>query len=69
MMMQELSRSTLIRLPNEIIVRPQNNENLIDFLINTIYSNLTENASNTTFMTERALLTPLKSDVDENNSK
>ncbi|CAG8732091.1 7009_t:CDS:2, partial [Gigaspora rosea] len=33
----------LIQLPDEMIVCPQNNKNLIDSLINTIYSNLTKN--------------------------
>ncbi|CAG8664796.1 12324_t:CDS:2 [Cetraspora pellucida] len=59
----------LIRLPDEMTVRPQNQEDSIDPLINIIYSNLTENFLNTTFITERAILTSLNSDVDEINEK
>ncbi|CAG8566216.1 6522_t:CDS:2 [Racocetra fulgida] len=59
----------LIRLRDEMIIHPWNNKNSIDSLINTVYLNLTENTSNTTFITERAILTPLNSDVDKINEK
>ncbi|CAG8599079.1 9139_t:CDS:2 [Gigaspora margarita] len=62
--------NNLIRLPNEIVVTSQNNNNdPIDTLSNVVYSNLAENATNTLFITERAILTPLNSDVDDLNNQ
>ncbi|CAG8523170.1 137_t:CDS:2, partial [Racocetra persica] len=59
----------LIQLLDEMIICLQNNKDSIDSLINTVYSNLTKNASNTIFITERAILTSLNSNVDEINKK
>ncbi|CAG8471117.1 4110_t:CDS:2 [Acaulospora morrowiae] len=59
----------LIRLPDEIIIRSQNNEDHINLLINAVYPNLTKNILNTAFITERAILTSLNSDVDEINER
>jgi hypothetical protein len=61
--------NNLIRLPDEMIVHPENGKDPIDSLIDTVYPNLTKNAANITFVTERAILTPLNTDVDEINER
>ncbi|CAG8845830.1 7568_t:CDS:1, partial [Racocetra persica] len=61
--------NNLIRLPDEIVIPLQNSDDSIKLLLDTIYPNLSENASNTTFVTERAILTPLNSSVDEINEQ
>ncbi|CAG8510635.1 10177_t:CDS:1 [Ambispora leptoticha] len=61
---ETIIENDLIRLPNKIIIHLQNDQ---DSLIDAVYPNLTENALNTTFITERTILIPLNNCVDEIN--
>ncbi|CAG8597955.1 11583_t:CDS:2 [Acaulospora morrowiae] len=58
----------LIWLPDEMVIYPHNNNDLINSIINVIYPNLIEYALDTMFITKRAILTPLNNDVDEINN-
>ncbi|CAG8684390.1 15341_t:CDS:2, partial [Racocetra fulgida] len=57
------------RLSNEIIIGSQNREDYITTLLDMIYSNLAENATNTKFITEKTILIPLNCDVNEINKQ
>ncbi|CAG8687581.1 2460_t:CDS:2 [Cetraspora pellucida] len=61
--------NNLIRLSNEIVIYSQSNEDSINSLIDAVYYNLAENATNTTFITERTILTSLNSDVEKLNKQ
>jgi hypothetical protein len=66
---EQMIENELIRIPDHMVVQPQDSENPNDALIDVIYPNLLENAMNTTFIIERAILTPLNDDVDEINAQ
>ncbi|CAG8763018.1 9486_t:CDS:1 [Cetraspora pellucida] len=61
--------NNLICLSDKIVIHLQKDEDSINLLTNAMYQNLSENATNTLFMTERAILTPLNSDVNKLNEK
>ncbi|CAG8757827.1 17984_t:CDS:1 [Cetraspora pellucida] len=63
------TENNLIRLPDEIVIYSQSNKDSINSLIDAIYYNLAKNITNTTFITKRAILTSLNSDVEELNKQ
>ncbi|CAG8811051.1 3345_t:CDS:1, partial [Racocetra persica] len=49
--------NNLICLPDKIVIHPQNDNDSITTLTNAVYYNLSENATNSLFFTECAILT------------
>ncbi|CAG8720022.1 24065_t:CDS:2, partial [Gigaspora margarita] len=58
-----------IWLPDKIVISAQNKQDHISLLLDAIYPNLAANSTNTDFITERAILTPLNSTVVKINKQ
>ncbi|CAG8590473.1 9805_t:CDS:1 [Cetraspora pellucida] len=63
------TKNNLIHLPNKIVIYLQSNKNSINILIDAVYYNLAKNATNTIFITKKAILILLNSDVEELNKQ
>ncbi|CAG8759208.1 8671_t:CDS:2, partial [Racocetra persica] len=59
----------LIRLPDKIIINSRDDKDNISTLLEAVYPNLTENAIDIKFITERAILTLLNCDIDRINKQ
>ncbi|CAG8758411.1 10418_t:CDS:2, partial [Gigaspora margarita] len=66
---EPIIKNNLIWLPDKIVITSQNKQDHISLLLDAIYSNLAENSTNTFFITERAILTPLNNTVNEINKQ
>ncbi|CAG8719481.1 10428_t:CDS:2, partial [Racocetra fulgida] len=64
---EPIVESNLIRLPDEIVIRSQDSEDPVSLLLNAVYPNIAENATNNIFITERAILILLNHTGNEIN--
>ncbi|CAG8767447.1 22140_t:CDS:2, partial [Gigaspora margarita] len=66
---EPITKNGLIHVPNDMIISSCNNESPVESLIRAMYPNLTKSIMDTSFITNRAILTPLNDDVDKINTE